>query len=324
MESRIERDDDRGKPVVSRRDIIVIGTSRGGLAALDRVFGALPGDLPATIFVVQHLSRTHETMAAELLGAHSPLPIRRPSDGEPFQPGCIYLAPPDHHLLIDGGAMRIVFGPRENFSRPAIDPLFRSAAVAYGPRAVGVILSGTLDNGAEGLLAIARCGGVTVVQDPEDAEFAGMPESALRRLQPDHVVPLDDIGALLGRLAREPAGDPTPVPEDLGWELRQLLEYAGPAEALEDAVGPIVDHTCPGCGGPLRRIDTAARRHYRCPWATRSPSGSWGRDAWRPWRIRRGDCCGCCRSAGASWSRCWTGPTTSRAATSRHWSRSDR
>src|SRR5688572_5276772 len=155
------------------RDIIVVGTSEGGLETLDELIGQLPTDLAASMFIAQHLA-PHNSGAALLrrLGRHKAFRATLAEDGDRFRPGRIYIAPPDTHLLLKPGKVLVRKGARENLSRPGVDPLFRSAAVAYGPRVIGLLLTGMLDDGAAGLIAIKRCGGVTVVQDPKDAAYS--------------------------------------------------------------------------------------------------------------------------------------------------------
>ena len=200
-------------------DIIVIGASAGGVEALKAIAGVLPGDLPAAVFAVLHQSPDAPGMLGKILDGAGPLAACLAAAGDPVERGRIYVAPPDHHLLVKEGRVALGRGPRENRARPAIDPTFRSAAVAYGSRVVGVILTGYLDDGASGLAAVERCGGVTVIQDPEDAAYPDMPESALRAVAPgggpDHIVPLAQIGELLGRLARTEAGEPVEPPRDI-------------------------------------------------------------------------------------------------------------
>jgi len=162
---------------VSGHDIIVIGTSAGGVDALVKVVSALPGDLPAALFVVLHVSADSSSMLPTILSRSGPLPAIHPEDGTPFVHGTIYVAPPDNHLMLESGKVRVVRGPKENRQRPSVDPLFRSAALTYGPRVTGVILTGALDDGTAGLLAIKHSGGVAIVQAPYEALYASMPLS---------------------------------------------------------------------------------------------------------------------------------------------------
>jgi len=181
-------------------DIIVIGASAGGIPALQTIALDLPPDLDAAILVVVHLSPWHESRLAEILDRSGPLRASKVLDSERIMPGRIYVAPPNGHIVIEDGHVEVWHGPRENSHRPAINPLFRSAALIYGPRVAGVILSGSLDDGTAGLWWIKRQGGVTIVQDPKTAEHPDMPNSAIQYVDVDYVVPLDKIAVLLAKL----------------------------------------------------------------------------------------------------------------------------
>jgi two-component system CheB/CheR fusion protein len=191
------------------RDVVVVGASAGGVQAMRNLVAALPPGLPAAILVVLHLPPGGVSALVQILSRAGPLRAEHPVDGQPIAPGRIYVAPPDHHLLIRDGRVTVSRGPRENGHRPAIDPLFRSAAQAHGLGTVGVVLSGTLDDGAAGLAAIARRGGVAVVQDPHDAMHAGMPMAALTEVPDALIAPAAELGAVVNRLVREeiPAAD---------------------------------------------------------------------------------------------------------------------
>lgn len=245
------------------RDIVVIGASAGGVEALKRLVRALPGDFPAAVFIVLHLRSSSRSLLAQILDKEGVLPAVQASDGDRFEPGRIYVARPDCHMLL--GRERIVLhrGPRENMSRPAIDPLFRSAAAAFESRVIGVVLTGTLNDGTAGLYAVKRCGGIAVVQDPADAEHPEMPRSALRDVAADHVVPLADLGPLLVRLVREPAGPGPWVPEAI--RLEAGIQMDGKAGmGVDDALGKPSHFTCPDCNGALWEIQDGKPQRYRC------------------------------------------------------------
>ncbi len=206
-------------------DIIVIGASAGGVEALPKLLGKLPKNLPASVFVVLHISYSAIGFLPNILSRSGGLKADHASGGEVIRQGKIYVAPPDHHLLIERGRMLLSHGEKENRHRPAVDPLFRSAANAYGPRVVGVILTGSMDDGTRGLDAIKKSGGVAIVQNPEEAFAQDMPLSALRNVEVDYVLSLAKIPGVLARLAKTPinelpgreskrsGGDPVPVPK---------------------------------------------------------------------------------------------------------------
>src|SRR5262245_27288904 len=177
-------------------DIIVVGASAGGVEALTQLVRALPADLPASVFVVLHVPAQSPSVLPTILSRVSPLPAVHPEDGEAIQPGRIYVAPPDRHLLVKRGHVRLARGPRENSNRPAVDPLFRTAGRAYGRRVVGVVLSGVLDDGTAGLAAVKMRGGVAVVQGPDEALYPGMPRNAAENVAVDYCLPVGQIAAL--------------------------------------------------------------------------------------------------------------------------------
>jgi two-component system, chemotaxis family, protein-glutamate methylesterase/glutaminase len=246
------------------RDIIAIGTSAGGLEALDTLIGQLPPDLPATIFVVQHLSPESSGSALlKVLGKYKTFDCKLAADGESFEKGRIYIAPPDHHLLVKKSTLLVTKGARENRYRPAIDPLFRSAAVTHGPRVIGIVLTGMLDDGTAGLIAIKKCGGVTVVQDPKDAAYPDMPQSALNNLKVDHCVAVAAMGGLLEKLSRDPHGKDTAIPKDIKTEAL-IAERVLSDVAQVNGLGSQVPYNCPNCGGVLWEIDNPDVKRYRC------------------------------------------------------------
>lgn len=192
------------------RDTVVVGASAGGVAALCALARELPARLAATVLVVLHIGQ-HRSLLPTLLSGCGPLPARHAQDGEPLEPGQILVAPPDWHLVIAEGHAHLRQTPKEHFSRPAIDPLFRSAALERGPRVVGVLLSGWLDDGVAGLRAIKAAGGLVVVQDPDEAEASEMPSSALAAVAVDHCLRIHGIAALLARICGERGvGRPAP------------------------------------------------------------------------------------------------------------------
>lgn len=249
---------------MDKRDILAIGASAGGLAALRRLFGGMPRGLAPTVFVVVHVSPTARSTMPLLLDRVGWLPAFHPGDGEPIRPGHIHVAPPDHHLLVHRDRVLIRRGPRENRTRPAVDPLFRSAGVAFGSRVVGIVLSGTLDDGASGLRAIHRCGGLGVAQDPAEAEWPGMPMSAIERGEVAHVLPLDRMPALLARLCAEPAPPSPPVPPDIATEARMAEQEFTTVSDDTQTVGQPTTLSCPECGGGLSEIGDGAVLRFRC------------------------------------------------------------
>lgn len=244
-------------------DIVVIGASAGGVEALSQLVLQLPADLPVTVFVVQHVSATSSGALAQILDRAGPLPATLAQDGEIFKPAHIYVAPPNQHLLVKHGFLRLTRGPRENRVRPAIDPLFRSAAATYGTRVVGVILTGLQDDGTAGLLAVKRCGGVAIVQDPTDALYPEMPQSALAHVKVDYQLPVIKMGAVLHRLAHEVPVESLPTPRDVVIEA-EIAE--GPPDIVnrDEELGTLAPLTCPDCGGPLWELHNDRLQRYRC------------------------------------------------------------
>jgi two-component system, chemotaxis family, protein-glutamate methylesterase/glutaminase len=224
----------------ARQRIVVVGTSAGGLEALDNLVGQFPRDLPATILIVQHMPP--EAMGNALLNRlrrHRALGCKMAENGEEFERGRIYIAPPDYHLLIKKTKLLVTKGARENRFRPAIDPLFRSAAIEHGPRVIGALLTGLLNDGSAGLLAIQRCGGVTIVQDPSDAAYPDMPRNALNSLQVDHCVGLSELGGLIDRLTRQPLRKRKSIPNDVRLEAKiaeRVLSSVEDQQKLGDQV----------------------------------------------------------------------------------------
>jgi two-component system chemotaxis response regulator CheB len=246
-------------------DVIVVGASAGGVEALARLVSRLPADLPASLFVVLHLPASGRSMLPQILSSKSRLSAEHPEDGAPTKYGRIYVAPPDRHLMVESGRVRLVRGPRENGHRPAVDVLFRSAARSYGARVIGVVLSGALDDGTAGLLAVKRRGGVAIVQDPAEALFAGMPGSALDNVDVDHCLCLGEMAPLLVQLAHEPveAGGAEPVSGDMDFE-SELAKLDLQAVERDPRPGQPSVFTCPECHGNLWEIQDGELIRFRC------------------------------------------------------------
>jgi two-component system chemotaxis response regulator CheB len=248
-------------PPLLHRDIIAIGASAGGFEALRTVLHGLPANLPAAVFLVMHVGEVSQL--ADLLDRAGPLAVERAKAGARFEKGHVYVAPPGRHLLLHGDHMLLRRGPRENLARPAIDPLFRSAAATAASRVVGVVLSGALSDGTAGLRAIKRCGGVAVVQEPYDALVPSMPLSAVRHVDVDHVVPVARMADLLSRLAREPAGRSPEIPLDIRLEAAIAAQELADMK-VDDMLGVPSRFTCPECHGALWEIEDGEILRYRC------------------------------------------------------------
>lgn len=249
------------------RDIVVIGASTGGVAALMELVKALPADFPAPIFVVMHMPADSPSLLPQLLSSVSALKARHPQDGEVVEAGVIYVARPDHHLLLEGNRVLVTRGPKENRFRPSIDALFRSAAYTYGPRVIGVVLTGYLDDGTSGLWSVQRMGGVAVVQEPSDAEQPSMPTNALEFVAADYVLPLAQLGALLGRLTQERAPAKTRLPAaelDLLTVEFTIAKQGGGFELGIIDKGKLTPFTCPDCHGALTQLIEGKLIRFRC------------------------------------------------------------
>jgi two-component system chemotaxis response regulator CheB len=250
---------------MARHDIIVIGASAGGVEALTQLVHHLPEDLPAAVFVVLHVPAHGTSVLPMILSRNGPLPARHPADGETIERGKIYVAPPDNHLLIRRGQVRLSRGPRENGHRPAVDPLFRTAARAYGRRVVGVVLSGALDDGTAGLSAIKGRGGAAVVQEPGDALYPGMPRSALESLPIDHCLPVAQIAPILVGLANEPVPEEgaDPMPDDMEIE-SEMAAFELDALQNDQRPGTPSAFACPDCAGVLWELQDGELIRFRC------------------------------------------------------------
>ncbi len=242
------------------RDIVVIGASAGGLQAMVELVTPLPAGLPASLFVVVHTAAEGGGAFPEVIQRTSALSVAYATDHDEIAPGRVYVAPPDHHLLVKRSGVRVVRGPRENRFRPAIDPLFRTAARTYGPRVIGIVLSGGLDDGTHGLELIKRHGGLAIAQDPQEALIPSMPLSAIQSVEVDQILAAGAIGAKLPLLVRQ----------EVEHELSVGPEGVDVAEGVADTLvtgqtpGPPSPYTCPECGGPLWEFEEGRLLRFRC------------------------------------------------------------
>jgi two-component system chemotaxis response regulator CheB len=248
------------------RNLIVIGASAGGIEALQNLLAPLPADLPAAILVVLHTSG-RSSLLPHIFGRASHLKTSHPEDGTLIEDGHVYIAPPDFHMLVQGNHIRVLQGPRENLHRPAIDPLFRSAAVSAGRRVIAVVLTGMLDDGTSGLMVVKAHGGVPIVQDPETAMFSAMPRNALEQVRDARVLPLDAIPAELVRLVGEEIpgqAEPAARPGSLEDKEVRLLELEMPQLENDERPGRPSAFACPDCGGVLWELEENGFLRFRC------------------------------------------------------------
>jgi two-component system chemotaxis response regulator CheB len=252
---------------VPNRNLIVIGASAGGIEALQQICARLPANLNAAVVAVMHTSIFGGGLLPNILSRAGPLPASHPRNREEIKPGHIYVPCPDQHLIVEPGRLLNFHGPRENNHRPAIDPTFRSAALAYGRRAIGVILTGMLDDGTAGLMILRAHRGVAVVQDPQTALFPSMPKSALQRVPDAHVVSLEEMPQLLAKLVAEqvPApAQPLPFPDVSAMKEVRIAELDMAEIENEMRNGKPSQFGCPACGGVLWEIDDHGMLRYRC------------------------------------------------------------
>jgi two-component system, chemotaxis family, protein-glutamate methylesterase/glutaminase len=269
VEAAVDR---HARHVAIQRDLVVIGASAGGVESLRELVAGLPSEFPAALLIVLHVPSTGTSVLPQILSRRAPLPAKFACDEETLERGQIYVAPADHHMLIHDGRIRLTQGPRENGHRPAIDPLFRSAARAAGARCIGVVMSGLLDDGATGLRFIHDHGGVAVVQDPEDAQFPSMPRAALALTDTRYVVPAAAMGETLctfvdEALAPEALERPAfsgalPLDEDI--DDLDRVELSDPSETRALLAGPPSALTCPECGGSLWEQDNGRAVRFAC------------------------------------------------------------
>jgi len=248
------------------RDIIVVGTSAGGVDALLKLVRGLPTGFPASFFIVCHLPTGARSALPEILSRGGALLASHPADGEPFYPGQIYIAPPDRHLLLGPDRkIRLSRSARENGHRPAVDPLFRSAARYFGSRVIGVILTGALSDGAAGLLAVRGAGGLAVVQDPADATIAGMPENAARIAGADHIAKATELAALLAVLVYDQASpDQRSAMAHPIDPMQSVLDQDMDRQSRDERHGERSVFSCPECGGALWQTKQPELIQFRC------------------------------------------------------------
>ncbi|HKV34891.1 MAG TPA: chemotaxis protein CheB [Pyrinomonadaceae bacterium] len=254
--------------MATTRDIIVIGASAGGVQALSTLVAALPARLPAAVFIVLHIPAEPPSLLPNILSRDALMPVSHAKNAERIEHGRIYIAPPDQHLLITESHIKLVHGPKENFHRPSIDTLFRSAARWAGSRVIGVVLTGARDDGTVGMRAIKQYGGVTIVQDPIEATFPSMPASVMQNIRVDYSVLLSEIGPLLTRLVQQPAAEEggQPVAEEVEIETKIAGQEMDSGELIAsvERLGRVSKLTCPECHGALWEINDADLLRFRC------------------------------------------------------------
>lgn len=252
---------------MNKSDIIVVGASAGGITALTQFLNSLQKDLVASIFIVLHIPSSSPSNLPAILSRAGLHKVVHPRDGDPVKPGLIYVAPPDHHMLLEDSRVLVKKGPEENRFRPSIDALFRSAAYVYGPRAIGIVLSGLLNDGTSGLWSIKRLGGKTMIQLPADADYPSMPINALEYVDVDYIMPASEMGMLLNKLTVKKA---TKKPKISKKEMK-MLEMEVIISKQDNAfamgimnAGELTPFTCPECNGVLVRLKEAKFIRFRC------------------------------------------------------------
>ncbi len=245
------------------RDVILVGASRGGIDAFTRLAGGLTPDLQASVLFVMHLLPSGRSYLAERLSPLCRLPVKEARDGEVLEYGCIYVCVPDRHLMVERDHVRLVRGPKESHARPSVDVLFRSAAYWVGPRAIGIVLTGNLDDGTSGLWAIKDRGGIAMVQSPQEAPFPSMPRSALDHVKIDYELRVAEMPDLLRELTRQPldlSGES--VMSDPKWAIENTIALQSGGDVRQ--LGKPSLYSCPECHGSMVAIEEGALRRYRC------------------------------------------------------------
>jgi two-component system chemotaxis response regulator CheB len=253
--------------LLEKRNIIVIGASAGGFEAIKQLVAALPATLDAAIFIVWHMAPDVTGLLPRVLNRQKGLVASNAIDNEKISFNHVYVAPPDKHLLLDKGVVRVTRGPKENRFRPAVDPLFRSAAEHYGARVIGIILSGALDDGTAGLWTVKSRGGLAIVQEPEEALVSSMPESALAAVDVDYRVPMAEMAPLLVRLTAETVTEDSDIAMEEQRKTDIETRIAAQKPALQQGVltlGTLTPYTCPDCHGVLLAITDGDIIRYRC------------------------------------------------------------
>jgi two-component system chemotaxis response regulator CheB len=256
---------DSGNADIGSQRIIVLGASAGGFEAFKKIIQNLPADFDAPIFIVWHMSPDIRGILPQVLNRLNTIVAAHAYNNEEIKPNRIYVAPPDYHMLIKEGRILVTHGPKENRFRPAIDPLFRSAAYAYGNRVIGVILSGALDDGTAGLWAVKHYGGIAIVQDPKDAEVPSMPANAMREVKVDYCVGVSELPQLLVRLSKQPLTENAGVMKDE--QTKKEIDIAAEETAMKNGVlkfDDLTPYTCPECHGVLSRLQNDNIIRYRC------------------------------------------------------------
>jgi two-component system, chemotaxis family, protein-glutamate methylesterase/glutaminase len=253
---------------MARHDIVVIGASAGGVTALTEFVKHLPKDFGGSIFIVLHISPYSPSYLPSILTQAGFLEATHPKDGEKIKKSHIYVAPVDHHMLLEDTSILVKKGPKENRFRPSVDALFRSAAYVFGPRVIGIILTGLLNDGTSGLWSIKRLGGVTIVQDPDDADYPSMPTNALEYVEADHVLPVTQMGQLVSNLTKQRKKSPKPKITKRERELLKMeVVIARQDNAFEMGIldmGVLTPFTCPECHGVLVKLVEGKTIRFRC------------------------------------------------------------
>lgn len=252
---------------MAKHDIVVVGASAGGVTALAELVKSLPKDLTSSIFVVLHIPAYSPSNLPAILSRASLFNAVHPKDGEEIKPGQIYVAPPDHHILLEGTQVLVKKGPEENRFRPSIDALFRSAAYVYGPRVIGIVLSGLLNDGTSGLWSVKRMGGLTIIQEPEDADYPSMPLNVLEYVKVDYTIPASQMGSLLDKLTREKASKKPKISKNEMDSLKMEVIISKQDNAFAMGImneGELTPFTCPECHGVLVRLLEGKFIRFRC------------------------------------------------------------